>query len=83
MTYGTATMKQEWRKFIDSLRIDVSFLHKDEFHEQYDHPEEEFPSAFIDRNGVLKDFITVEEMNSNQTLEELMEMVRIKLENQK
>ena len=34
LTFGTATMKSEWRSFIDSLGLEVSFLHKDEFHEQ-------------------------------------------------
>ena len=79
LTFGTATMKSEWRKYIDGINHEVKFLHKDEFHEQYEYPEAEFPSAYVDRKGALELFISVDEMNSNQTLSELIQMVQMKL----
>jgi len=82
LTFGTATIKSEWRNFIDSLDIPAVFLHKDEFTEQYDEPDVEYPSVYIESNGKLELFISLDEMNSNETLEELIMMVNVKLEQQ-
>jgi hypothetical protein len=30
VTYGFATMKSEWRSFVDSIDAEVSFLHRDD-----------------------------------------------------
>ena len=80
LTFGTATMKSQWRNFIDSLDIPTIFLHKDEFTQQYNIPDAEYPSAYIDRDDKLELFISQDEMNSNETLEELILMVEQKLE---
>ena len=79
LTFGLATMKPHWRSFVDELGIPVQFLHKDEFMQKYPHEEAEFPSAYMDRGGELDVFISVEEMNSAKTLDELVEIVKSKL----
>ena len=79
LTYGLATMKPRWRRFVDILGISVEFLHRDEFEEKYPREDAEFPSAYIDRGGELELFISTEEMNSATTLDELMEIVKKKL----
>jgi hypothetical protein len=80
LTYGLATMRPRWRRFVDALGIPVEFLHKDEFQEKYPDTEGQFPSAYIDRGSELEIFITSNEMNSRKTLDELMEAVESKLE---
>jgi hypothetical protein len=80
LTYGLATMKPRWRRFVDAIGIPVEFLHKDEFLEKYPNIDGQFPSAYIDRGSRLELFITSYEMNSMKTLDELMEIVEAKLE---
>jgi hypothetical protein len=79
LTYGLATMKPRWRRFVDALGIPVEFLHKDEFREKYPTEEARFPSAYIESNGELELFIGSSEMNAMITLEELMEIVEKRL----
>ena len=79
LTFGTATMKSQWRRYINSLEMPVLFLHKNEFNEKYDEPDAEFPSAYIEKNRKLDLFISMDEMNSNKTLEDLIKMVKDKL----
>ena len=79
LTYGLATMKPRWRRFVDALGIPVEFLHRDEFEEKHPREDAKFPSAYIDRGGELELFISTEEMNSAKTLDELMVIVKKKL----
>ncbi|MEE9518689.1 MAG: hypothetical protein V3V93_00355 [bacterium] len=82
LTYGVATMKPRWRRFVDALGVPVKFLHRDGFKEKYPHEDAEFPSAYLDREGDLTLFISTEEMNSVKTLDELVGMVKTKLKEQ-
>ena len=61
------------------MDILVEFLHRDEFEEKYPHEDAEFPSAYLSKGGELELFISVEEMNSAKTLDELIKMVKTKL----
>jgi hypothetical protein len=79
LTYQVAWMKPVWSSFVNHLGVAVEFLHKDEFKEKYPHEDAEFPSAYIDRGGELELFISVVEMNSAKTLDELIEIVERKL----
>jgi len=80
LTFGTALMKTPWREFIESLGIPVEFLHRDEFTEKYEHEDAKFPSAYMKRGDELSVFISQEEMDALGTLEELMELVRRRLD---
>lgn len=77
ITFGNFSIKNRWKKFIENLDIPVEFLHKDEFAEKYS-KKGKFPSAFI-KNEHLKLFISQNEMNSLENLNELMELVKKKL----
>jgi hypothetical protein len=79
LTYQVAWMKPDWSSFVNHLGVAVEFLHKDEFKEKYPNEDARFPSAYIDRGGGLELFVSVEEMNSAKTLEELIEIVKRKL----
>ena len=35
LTYGLATMRPRWRRFVEGLGVKVEFLHRDEFRESY------------------------------------------------
>jgi hypothetical protein len=79
LTYQVAWMKPAWSSFVNHLGVAVEFLHKDEFKEQYPYEDAEFPSAYLARGGELELFISIDEMNSAETLDELIEIVKRKL----
>jgi len=79
LTFGTALMKTPWREFIDSLGVPVEFLHRDEFTEKYAYEDARFPSAYMKRGDRLSVFISQEEMDALESLDELMGLVKRRL----
>ncbi|UCH58088.1 MAG: hypothetical protein JSV18_04115 [Candidatus Bathyarchaeota archaeon] len=79
LTYQVAWMRPAWSRFVRSLSIQVEFLHRDEFKERYGDVEVGSPSAFIDRGGDLEPFISSDEMNATETLDDLMNVIRDRL----
>jgi hypothetical protein len=53
----------------------VELLHRDEFRERYGESKTGYPSAYIDRDGDLEIFISNDEMNATESLDDLMAMV--------
>ena len=80
LTFGVVSMKTPWRRFIESLGLPVEFLHRDEFGEKYDYEGAEFPSVYAKTGEEMRLFISKEEMNSMESLDELMELVKGKLD---
>jgi hypothetical protein len=81
LTYGNLGMKTDWKLFLDELEIPVEFLHKDEFISRYPDKEVQFPSAHIISGSELIQFISMEEMNKLETLDELIDLVKEKIHN--
>ena len=79
LTFGTALMKMPWKEFTDSLGVPVEFLHRDEFTEKYEYEGARFPSVYMKRGDRLSVFISQEEMDALESLNELMELVRRRL----
>ncbi len=84
LTYGTITMKDEWRTFIDNLGISSEFLHRDEFLKRLEfHPHNvkniEFPAIFIRKKEQVVLFINYIEINKCRTLQDLMDLITRKL----
>jgi hypothetical protein len=81
LTYGILGMKNEWKEFLDGLEIKVEFLHRDEFIESNPKIYFELPAAFIKSGKGLTLLISADEINASQTLQDLMELVRSRMEN--
>ena len=79
LTYGM-TMDKQWKSFITSLPYKVKFLHSDEFLKQYPLPDPEFPAVFIIRQYDLEPLINSSEINQAQTLEQLIFLIKTKLD---
>ncbi len=79
-TFGAFGMKKDWKKFINNLKIDVEFLHKDEFEKNYEITGAIYPSAYIETENGLELFISQDEMNDVKTIDELKEIVDKKFE---
>ncbi len=74
-TFGVFSMKKDWKEFIKSLKINVEFLHKDEFEEKYKIDDAKYPSAYLKQNGILSLLITQEEIDLVKSLDEMETLV--------
>jgi len=84
LTYSTVRMKDEWKTFIDKLKIPSEFLHRDEFLRMLKtHPhnikDAKFPSIFLRKGEKISLFITHDEINKCKTLKDLMSLITKKL----
>lgn len=80
LTYSGVSMKQEWKDFIESLPIEATFLHKDEFAKLYPrYTMTAYPVSFKKEDGVLKEFISTDEINKQKSLERLKQLVKEKI----
>jgi len=80
LTYRGASMKQEWKSFIDTFPFNAEFLHKDEFVKQYPKYAMTFYPVVFKREGdQLSEVITTNEINQQHTLEALKKLITKKL----
>lgn len=80
LTYKGTSVKQEWKEFIESLPIKATFLHKDEFVKLYPrYALTIYPVVFKKQGGILKEFISANEINQQKTLDRLQKLVKDKL----
>ncbi|MBD3196962.1 MAG: hypothetical protein GF317_18055 [Candidatus Lokiarchaeota archaeon] len=68
-------MRRSWKSFVEKLSILVRFLHKDEFNEEFDQEDAEFPSAYLKDEQEMNLFILKETMDSVYCVEELKDVV--------
>lgn len=71
VTYGPLGMKKSWKETVENLPISARFLYKDEFKENFDIEDAEFPCAYLNEDGEMKLFMNQGLMNSVDTVEEL------------
>ena len=79
-TFGSFSMKKDWKSYIKDLDIPTEFLHKDEFEKKYDVKNAQYPSAYLRNGSSMKIFISVDEMNNVKSLDEMKDLVTKKLE---
>jgi hypothetical protein len=82
VTFGNFGMKKEWAQYVSELdeEVNVEFYHRDEFEEYY--PEvidARYPSAYLESPNGMKLFISQEEMNAVESVEELKKLVNKRL----
>src|SRR3989344_1472445 len=76
LTYPLASMKGEWRKFIESMPHEVIFLHRDEFRKQYpDQKNVQLPAVFRADGPEPQLLINHIEINKAKNLLVLIEIV--------
>ena len=79
LTFGNFRMKNSWRKFINSLKNDVKFIHRDEFRKQFNLKDISFPAAFIKKGEEINLLISIDEINNVKTVPELINLVKNKI----
>ena len=88
LTYGSITVRDEWKTFIDNLPLPSQFLHRDEFIQQIEtHPHQlkniQFPAIFLNKQGRISLLINNHEINACQILTDLMNLITTKLSSTK
>ena len=81
ITYGNMGMNKKWKEYIDNLTIPIEFLHRDEFLKRYDLKDTQLPATFIKKGENIAVLIDHTEINSCTSVEELMDLVTMKIEN--
>ena len=84
VTFGSFGMKKEWASYIKDLEEDIGteFLHKDEFEKYYGQVKDaKYPSAYYKKGDELNLFVSQEEMNAVENIDELKKMVNDRLKN--
>lgn len=80
VTYDNFGMIREWKDFIQTLNISAEFLHRDELKQQYGVENIPLPVALIKtKNNDLQVWISADEMNQCQSLNDLKALVLEKL----
>ncbi len=80
VTYSNFGMKDEWREFVEDLEFKIRFFHRDEFDEKFERDEYRFPAAFLRTGSSLEPFISKEEIERCKHLQELIELVETKID---
>jgi len=82
LTYGNLGMKKEWKDFIVNIDVPVSFLHKDELTKEY--PDKNLislPVIFVASEKGLSLLISSEEINNQNTISNLISLIKNKMKN--
>ncbi len=80
ITYSHTGMTREWKAFIQSLPMTVEFLHRNEFTPLYPQlKNQNLPAVFMSDRGQTKLFIMANEINSERTIDGLINLVNAKL----
>lgn len=79
ITHGYFSMQQEWKTFIESLDIDLEFLHRDELQARYQRDNIALPSILLKRENQLDILINRDEINRCQQIPELKALIRDRL----
>lgn len=79
LTYGTFTIRAEWKAFLESLAVDLEFLHRDELAARYGVKEALLPAIYRKEDGVLLPFATAEAINACADLAALKALIVTRL----
>jgi len=80
LTFGTFSMKPEWKEFLESLPYKKTELHKDEFKRKYQPENLPLPVILISNGTSVEILVSAEEINQRNTLQQIKELVRSKIE---
>ena len=79
LTFGAFSEKSIWKKFREESKVEMEFLHKDEFKKQYASKfghKFTFPIVLVEGSNDLEVFISAAEMNSLDNEEELIGLIK-------
>ena len=79
-TFGTFSMKKEWRLFIDSLPYKKTELHKANFQRRFEPENLQLPVVLLSDGKQVQILLSAAELNQYKSLEELVAAIKEKVE---
>lgn len=79
LTHSWFSMRQPWSDFLNSLNVDMDFLHRDELAEKYGMTDLELPVVLLKQHDNIEVLLDSKIINACQELTELQDMIRDKL----
>ena len=79
ITHSTFSMRNEWKRFIDELKLPVEFLHRDELARQYGISGAKLPAVFRKTNAGLQEWVSSTDIGSCSSLDDLKRLVEHKI----
>jgi hypothetical protein len=79
ITHSPFAMKDEWRRYLDTLAVPFKFLHADEFKAEYKIESIELPAVFKTKGGAPEMIISSTAINCCRTIDELQRIIDGKL----
>ena len=73
------SVQSEWRDFIDDLDFEKTFLHRNEFAEQYPNVKAELPAVYVTKGDSIEPIMTATEISQCNDLQALIEAMEQKL----
>ena len=72
ITHSHFSMRKPWADFLETLNVELEFLHRDELDKQYGKQDATLPAIFFKKeDNELTVAITAEEINKHQTMDDL------------
>ncbi|HLM59660.1 MAG TPA: hypothetical protein VK308_02540 [Pyrinomonadaceae bacterium] len=78
ITHSTFKMRDEWRRYLDTLTIPFTFLHADEFKTEYK-IEVELPAVFITNDAKPEIIIDSAAINQCRSIDDLKRIINEKI----
>lgn len=75
LTYSTFSMRQSWKRFLESLERPLEFLHADELKRRYNISGVPLPAVFKHEGGRLELLLDAASINSCATLDDLQQLI--------
>ena len=80
LTYGTVSMHGQWKRFLDTLPLDIVFHHKDDFAEAYPGAQPDLPAILVTRGESSPDMLVpAQELDTLASLDGLIQVVEERL----
>jgi hypothetical protein len=80
ITHSTFHMRREWKDYLESLKVPMRFLHRDEFIEAYGETSHAFPAIFVESPETMKIFISAMDINACKTMDDLKQLIQKRLD---
>ena len=80
LTFGTYSMHEPWKEFVNSLDVGVEFLHRDDLAKRFGISDVPLPAAFEQTGARINVWIHADEMNQCKSLDDLIGLVRQRLQ---
>jgi len=75
LTHGHLGMRDQWREYLDSLGVEMEFLHRNEFTKKYPDTVMELPALFLARDSDVELLVSADTISNCETMDILIEKI--------